>query len=86
MMTCEAEDGYSRALAEQQRIASEIASSMVGRKLRVLADAPRTARTEADAPDVDCRVILGADVPPGEFCEVEVTGSRVYDLLAEPAS
>ena len=71
-----------KAMAEQQRIATEIAADKNGQTLRVLADSPRSARTAHDAPDVDCRVILSNDVQAGEFHDVLVTGSRVYDLLA----
>jgi ribosomal protein S12 methylthiotransferase len=73
-----------KAMLEQQRIAKELAEEQIGRRIKVLADTPRIARTEHDAPDVDCRVLLSEDVPPGEFMEVEVTGSRVYDLVATP--
>jgi ribosomal protein S12 methylthiotransferase len=73
-----------KAMLLQQRIAKEQAEAQIGRRMKVLADAPRIARTESDAPDVDCRVLLSEDVPVGEFLEVEVTGSRVYDLLARP--
>ncbi len=73
-----------KAMLEQQRIAKELAEEQIGRRIKVLADSPRIARTEHDAPDVDCRVLLSEDVTPGEFVEVEVTGSRVYDLLARP--
>jgi len=75
---------HRRAMAEQQRIAMETAASHAGRTLRVLADSPRAGRTEADAPDVDCRVIFSKDVEPGAFVRARITGSRVYDLLADP--
>lgn len=73
-----------RAMAEQQRIATELAAAHKGRRLRVLVDSPRSARTPHDAPDVDCRVILSRDAAPGNFCDVRATGSRVYDVLATP--
>ena len=73
----------------QQRVAKEISARQVGRRLRVLTDSPLVARTEGDAPDVDGRVLLDAPAPVGEFVEVEVTGTQVYDLVArqvaEPA-
>lgn len=76
---------HREAMKLQQRIASEVASAQRGQTLRVLVEQPRVARTEHDAPDVDCRVILSRNAPVGEFINVRVTGSQVYDLLAEPA-
>lgn len=73
-----------RAMTLQQRIASEVAQSQVGKKLRVLVDNPYTGRTAYDAPDVDCKVILTHPATPGEFINVRVTGTQVYDLVAEP--
>jgi ribosomal protein S12 methylthiotransferase len=73
---------YRRAMTVQQRIAREIAAENVGRDLRLLVDQPLIARTEADAPDVDARVILSDAAPVGEFVTRRVTGTRGYDLLA----
>ena len=71
---------YRRAMKLQQRIAAETSAAQVGRRVRVLADAPLAARGEADAPDVDGRVLLDRPVTPGGFVDVEITGTRVYDL------
>jgi ribosomal protein S12 methylthiotransferase len=73
---------YRRAMTVQQRIAREIAAENLGRELRLLVDQPLIARTEADAPDVDARVILSEAAPVGEFVTRRVTGTRGYDLLA----
>jgi ribosomal protein S12 methylthiotransferase len=73
---------YRRAMLVQQRIACETAQKKVGRKLRLLLDQPLTGRTEADAPDVDTRVILSEPGPAGEFIWRTITGLRGYDLLA----
>jgi ribosomal protein S12 methylthiotransferase len=73
-----------QAMQLQQKIAAELAQSRQGERLRVLADQPRLARTEHDAPEVDCRVILDAPAPVGQFLEVEVTGAQHYDLVARP--
>ena len=73
---------YRRAMTLQQRIAREIAAENVGRELRLLLDEPLIARTQADAPDVDARVILAEAAPVGEFITRRITGSRGYDLLA----
>lgn len=66
----------------QQEIAREIAAEKVGRELRLLVDQPLIARTEADAPDVDARVILSEAAVVGEFTTRCISGSRGYDLVA----
>ena len=58
---------YRRAMTVQQRIAREMAAEKVGRELRLLVDQPLIARTEADAPEVDARVILSEPATVGEF-------------------
>jgi ribosomal protein S12 methylthiotransferase len=73
---------YGRAMTVQQRIAREIAAEKVGGEMRLLVDQPLIARTQADAPDVDARVILSQPAPAGEFVTRRITGSRGYDLLA----
>ncbi len=75
---------YREAMKLQQRIATEMAESQRGKTLRVLVEQPRIARTEYDAPDVDCRVVLTKNAPVGSFIDVRVTGAQVYDLVAEP--
>ncbi len=75
-------DRYRRAMTLQREIACEIAAERVGRELRMLVDQPLVARTEADAPDVDARVILPTAAPVGEFITRRIIGSRAYDLLA----
>jgi ribosomal protein S12 methylthiotransferase len=42
------------------------------------------ARGEADAPDIDGRIYVRGDLPPGEFARVKVIGHTDYDLVAEP--
>ena len=73
---------HARAMKLQQRIAREHAAAQEGRRLRVLVEQPQVARSEHDAPDVDCRVLLEAPLPVGGFADVVVTGSQVYDLTA----
>jgi ribosomal protein S12 methylthiotransferase len=73
---------YRRAMTVQQRIAREMAAEKIGSELRMLVDQPLIARTEADAPDVDARVILSRPATVGEFTIRRITGSRGYDLLA----
>ena len=42
------------------------------------------ARGEADAPDIDGRVLVCGDLPLGQFTDVRITGHTDYDLIAEP--
>jgi ribosomal protein S12 methylthiotransferase len=73
---------YREAMSIQQRIAHEMAREKIGHELKLLIDQPLVARTEADAPDVDTRVILEEPAPVGEFVVKRITGARGYDLLA----
>ena len=73
---------HRRAMTLQQKIAHEIAVAKVGTELKLLVDQPLVARTEADAPDVDARVLLSEPAPVGEFTNRRIRGSRGYDLLA----
>jgi ribosomal protein S12 methylthiotransferase len=73
---------YREAMSIQQKIAHEMARENIGRQLKLLVDQPLIARTEADAPEVDTRVILAKPAPVGEFVVKSITGARGYDLLA----
>lgn len=75
---------YREAMKLQQKIAREMAESRTGQTLRVLVEQPNIGRTEHDAPDVDCRVILTQPATVGEFVDVKVLGAQTYDLVAEP--
>ena len=74
---------YRAAMSIQQEIAREIAEANIGGEMKLLVDQPHRARTEADAPEVDARVILKKTAPVGEFIRRKITGSRGYDLLAD---
>jgi ribosomal protein S12 methylthiotransferase len=80
--TREKERRWRRLMALQKEIAASVSARAVGRTLKVLVEEPGVARGEADAPDIDGRVYVPRDLPVGEFSEVEITGSRDYDLLA----
>ena len=73
---------YRMAMSIQREIAHETAREKIGRELKLLVDQPHVARSEADAPDVDARVILSKEAPVGEFVWRTIMGSRGYDLLA----
>jgi hypothetical protein len=68
----------------QQEIAAELATEQVGKEMTVLSDTSLLGRTEGDAPDVDCRVHFTRPVAAGTFHRVRITGTRDYDLEAEP--
>ncbi|MCE9612156.1 MAG: 30S ribosomal protein S12 methylthiotransferase RimO [Chthoniobacter sp.] len=74
---------YKKAMKLQQRIAREISAAQVGKTLRALVDQPLIARATADAPDIDGRILLASPAPVGEFINVEITGTQVYDLLGK---
>ena len=65
------------------RIAKEIGQEQVGKTIRALVDQPLVARAAADAPDIDGRILLKTPAPVGEFVNVRITGTQVYDLLGE---
>jgi ribosomal protein S12 methylthiotransferase len=73
---------YRIAMSIQQQIAHDIAREKVGCEIKLLVDQPYVARSEADAPEVDPRVILSKTAPAGEFIWRKIIGSRGYDLLA----
>jgi len=73
---------HRRAMTLQQKIAHKIAAFKIGTELKLLVDQPLVARTEADAPEVDTRVLLSQPGPVGEFIIREIQGTRGYDLLA----
>jgi ribosomal protein S12 methylthiotransferase len=74
---------HARAMKLQQKIAREWAAEQRGKTIKVLVEQPQVARSEYDAPDVDCRVLLESPLPVGKFADVSVTGSQVYDLAAQ---
>lgn len=77
------ESRWKRAMALQRRIALEQTAAAVGRRMRVLVEAPGVARGEADAPEVDARIFVPENLPVGEFADVTVIAAKEYDLVAE---
>jgi ribosomal protein S12 methylthiotransferase len=69
-----------RAMALQQKIARERGEAHIGKTLRVLVESEKHGRSEADAPDVDGRVIFDTPRVPGTFADVVVRGHDIYDL------
>ena len=90
------EERYARFMTLAAQISAARLAKKVGRTLRVLVDAIddksniATARSSADAPDIDgvVRIKLGrrgAAVSVGEFVDVIITGSDEHDLSAKRA-
>lgn len=72
----------------QQRIAEELNSQLIGRKLRVLVDEVypdyAIARTEFDSPEVDYEVtVYGGHPAEGEFMDVEITDVEEENINAK---
>lgn len=72
----------------QQRIAGQLNSQLVGRKLKVLVDEVypdyAIARTEFDSPEVDYEVtVYGGSPVEGEFMEVEITDVEEENINAK---
>ncbi|MEO6740569.1 MAG: 30S ribosomal protein S12 methylthiotransferase RimO [Chthoniobacteraceae bacterium] len=74
---------FKKAMKLQQKIAAEISKAQIGRTVRALVDQPLIARGETDAPDIDGRILLKKPAPVGEFVNVRITGTQVYDLVGE---
>ncbi len=74
---------FKKAMKLQQKIAAEISKAQVGKTVRAVVDQPLIARGETDAPDIDGRILLKKPAPVGEFVNVRITGTQVYDLVGE---
>ncbi len=74
---------YRKAMKLQQKIAKEIGQVQVGKVVRAIVDQPLMARGESDAPDIDGRILLNKPALVGEFVNVRITGTQVYDLVGE---
>ncbi|MFT7559142.1 MAG: ribosomal protein S12 methylthiotransferase [Flavobacteriales bacterium] len=82
------EDRWQRFMAVQQEISAEKLQQRIGYIMQVIVDAHdgevAIARCYADAPEIDgtVRIEHGADLPIGEFVDVEIMGADDYDLYA----
>jgi ribosomal protein S12 methylthiotransferase len=86
----------NRVMGLQKRLTRARQRQRIGQRTRVLVDGPAgdhelvvKARLASQAPDIDASVYL-TDCDPtsftaGDFVEVEIVGSRDYDLIARPA-
>jgi ribosomal protein S12 methylthiotransferase len=84
------EERHARFMQTQAGISAARLEEKVGRRIRVLVDSIEddyaTARSSADAPDIDglVHVERAAGLAPGEFAEVVVEASDTHDLFARP--
>ena len=85
------QERFDRFMRLSARISTAKLSKKVGKKIPVLVDGideetgKVTARSAADAPEIDGLVFIDTDLDlqPGEFVEVKITGSDEYDLYAQ---
>ncbi|OSS41354.1 Ribosomal protein S12p Asp88 methylthiotransferase [Desulfurella amilsii] len=68
-------------LAAQKNLSRENLKRFVGKKLKVLIDSPKKARSYLDAPEIDGSLKLKYERPVGDFVEVTVSKSSFYDLF-----
>jgi ribosomal protein S12 methylthiotransferase len=86
------EERYERFMTLAGEISAQRLARRVGQRMRVLVDAVEgdlaTARSEADAPEIDGLVhIEGAGtLSVGDWADVEITSSDAYDLTAKLAT
>lgn len=82
------EDRRRRFMELQEEISSQRLAAKVGKTMTVMIDQVTDdgviARSSADAPEIDGLVYVedAGDVQPGDFIEVEITGSDAHDLFA----
>jgi len=78
-----------RLMAVQQAISLRKNRSFIGQTLDVLiegqGDSMSVGRSYRDAPEVDCLVLVQADVPVGEIVPIRILDALEYDLVGEPA-
>jgi ribosomal protein S12 methylthiotransferase len=85
----------NRVMSLQKRLVRVRQRARIGERVRVLVDGPATdhelvlkARLPSQAPEIDAAVYLSQCDPSrfrsGDFAEVEIIGSRNYDLIARP--
>src|SRR5882672_4103559 len=85
----------ARVMSLQKTLVKARQKARVGERVRVMVDGPSSdhdlvlkARLATQAPDIDASVFLTecdpSSVHPGDLAEVEIVGSRGYDLIGRP--
>jgi len=70
----------------QDRITAAKRDELVGSRVEVLVDAPGTARSHREAPEIDGVIAVPEHLAVGAFHAVEITGALGPDLHGEPVS
>jgi ribosomal protein S12 methylthiotransferase len=84
------EERLARFMQVQAEISRQRLQAKVGKEMVVMVDEVKQkqviARSSADAPEIDGRVIIpgGWELEPGDFINVRVTAATAHDLQAEP--
>jgi ribosomal protein S12 methylthiotransferase len=84
------QERQERFMAVQEKISAARLKHKVGQTMEVLVDEVgkngAIARSAADAPEIDGRVIIrqGTKLKPGEFATVKITRADAHDLWAAP--
>ena len=87
----------ARVMSLQKKLVQKRQRARLGERVRVIIDGPSPdhelvvkARLATQAPDIDASVFLTECDPSafraGDFAEVEIVGSRQYDLIARPVA
>ena len=81
------EERRARLMQLQAGISATRLRGKVGKRIKVLVDAPGTGRSSADAPEIDgvVRFSGGKDVGSGEFVQVMIERSDEHDLYGRLA-
>jgi ribosomal protein S12 methylthiotransferase len=85
------QERWERFMELASEISAEKLAAKVGRKMRVLVDLVgddgAIARSAADAPEIDgaVKIFKPGKLKPGDWADVEITGSDDYDLIAKIA-
>ncbi|MCU1384843.1 MAG: MiaB-like tRNA modifying enzyme YliG [Acidobacteria bacterium] len=85
----------SRVMGLQKKLVQQRQRARIGERVRVMVDGPSPdhdlvvkARLATQAPDIDASVFLtecdSSAFRAGDFAEVEIVGSRGYDLIGRP--
>ena len=83
------QERWNRFMETQQAISTSRLANKIGKTIEVLVDSVddqgATARSHADAPEIDGVVYIAADeeLEPGNLLKVTVTDSDAYDLYAK---
>jgi ribosomal protein S12 methylthiotransferase len=86
------EERRARLMQLQQKISARRLKRKIGKTLKVLVDevTPEgaVARSSADAPEIDGRVVIedGSELKPGDWAEVKVMRSDAHDLWTRVAA